>query len=107
MRERIFGHFAGFGIEAADRVLFMRRIPDHVSPIDAQSVRARFGSGYLKFLERFGFGIKAPDLPSAPLAEPDDAVGIDLEALRLPFGRRIKLRDLAVLAHANDRAAVS
>src|SRR5207244_9224758 len=38
------------------------------------------------------------------LTEPDDAIGIHLEALRLSFRRRIELSDLAVFAHANDRA---
>src|SRR5436189_4994644 len=82
----------------------MRRIPNHVIAIDPKSVGARFRSRQLKFLERFRFGIKPADLSSTPLTEPDNPVGIHLEALRLPFRWRIELRDLSVLRHANDRA---
>src|SRR5262249_3157209 len=47
------------------------------------------------------------NLVAAPLGEPDDAVAVDLQALRLALGGREELREDAVLGHARDRAIVT
>src|SRR5215468_8156467 len=106
MRIRIFDDLAGPRIEAAERVLLVRGVPDHAVAIDADGVGARFRAGQREFLERLGLGIESPDLVAAPLAEPDDAVGIDLNALRLALGRRVELCQHAVL-DAADRAVIT
>jgi len=66
--------------------------PDHVIAVDADRVGAGVGSGQLKFFEGFGFGIKSTNLAADPLGEPDVAVGVELQTLRLPFGRGVELR---------------
>ena len=91
MRERIFGDLARVGIQAAQNVLLVRVVPDHVIAIDADGVGARRRSGQLKFLECFRLGIEVADLAPDSLAEPDDAVGIHLEALRFALRRGIEL----------------
>src|SRR5262245_19302882 len=92
MRIRILDHLAGLGIEATERVLLVRGVPDHMVAIDADRVGARLRAGQREFLERLGLGIETTDPVAAPLAEPDDAVVIDLDALRLALGGRIELR---------------
>src|SRR5215470_4239674 len=106
MRVRILDHLAGLGIEAAERVLLVRGVPDHVIAIDADRVRARLRARQWEFLEGLGLGIEAADPVAAPLAEPDDAVVVDLDALRLALGGRKELRQHAVL-DARDRAVVT
>src|SRR5262245_62879974 len=106
MRIRVLDDLSGPGIEAADRVLLVRRVPDHAIAIDSDRVGARLWPGQGEFLERLGLRIEVADPVAAPLAEPDGAVGIDLDALRLALGRRIKLRQHAVLDPA-DRTVVA
>src|SRR6516164_9053407 len=91
MRERIFEDLAGLGIEPAERVLLVRRIPDHVIAIDADGVGTGLRAGQPELLELPGLGIEAPDLAAAALAEPDDAVRVHLQSLRLALGGRIEL----------------
>src|SRR5438309_672310 len=102
MWEGIFGDLAGLGIEAAQGVLLVRGVPDHVVSIDAEGVGARLGAGQLKLLEGLRCGIEAAELAAASLAEPDNAVGIDLEALWFAFRRRIEFGHLPILRNADD-----
>src|SRR5262245_59055406 len=106
MRIRILDHLAGLGVEAAERVLLVRGVPDHVFAIDADRVGARLRAGQREFLERLGLGIETADLVAAPLAEPDDAVVVDLDALRLALGRRIELGQHTIL-DPPDRAVIA
>src|SRR5712671_5460855 len=88
MRIGIFDYVAGLGIEPAERVLFVRGVPDHPVAIDAQRIGTCLGAGQRELLEGLGGGIEAADLVAAPLAEPNHTVIVDLKALRLALGRR-------------------
>ena len=74
--------------------------------IDADRVGARLRPRQRILLEGLGLGIEVADLAAAPLGEPDGAVGIDLQALRLALGRRIELRQHAVLGDPRDRSVL-
>src|SRR5260370_39505131 len=102
MRIRVFDDRTRLGIEAADRVLLMRGIPDHLVAIHADGVWAGGWPRQIEFLERFGFGIKTAELVSASLAEPHDVVFIHQPALRLALGRRVKLRKFSILGDSGD-----
>src|SRR5260370_4949395 len=103
MRIWVFDDRPRLGIEAADRVLLMRGIPDHLVAIHADGVWAGGWPRQIEFLERFGFGIKTAELVSASLAEPHDVVFIHQQALRLALGRRVKLRKFSILGDSGDR----
>src|SRR5216684_8720217 len=106
MRVRIFDDLTIPRVQAVQRVLLVRRVPDHVTSIDADGVRTGLRPRQLEFLERFRVGIEAADLAPSSLAEPDDSVGIDLETLRFAFRRRIEFGQHAILRDSGDRAVL-
>src|SRR5258708_15897226 len=78
----VFGDLAGFGIEAADDIHFIGRIPDVVIAIDTQRIGRCSGSGQVEFFESLRLRIEPPDLPSLIFGISDDTFVVNFDAPR-------------------------
>src|SRR5690242_19844654 len=82
MRVGEFSDLTGFGIEAADDVHLVGRIPDVVIAVDPERVGSRSRPGQVVFLENLRLWIEPADLAALILGVPDDPVIVNFDAPR-------------------------
>jgi hypothetical protein len=78
-----------------------------VVAIDADRVGTGLRLRQREFLELRRLGVEAADLAASAFAEPDDAVGIHLQALRLALGGRVEFGQDAVARDSAERAILA